>query len=180
MTDMTARHLPAILGAYDFSGRTRIVDVGGGQGVLPCAILECYPHVTGVLAALPAVVEDARELRGSSIAARCGFVGIDMFAAVPDDRAIYLLKDHSTMLAKGYWTLQNDNPSFPNVPPGSGHRQDITTFDYYTTAFSSDPNFFIDSNYAVPAERRFVARVVYEAVQWRENQATGASLYELP
>lgn len=84
------------------------------------------------------------------------------------------------MVAKGYWTLQNDNSSFPNVPASSGHRRDIITFDYYTKAFSSDPSFFSDTNYAAPAERRFVARVVYEAVKWRENQATGASIYELP
>jgi len=84
------------------------------------------------------------------------------------------------MVAKGYWTLQNDNSSFPNVPASSGHRQDIITFDFYTKAFSTDPSFFSDSNYASPAERRFVARIVYEAVKWRENQATGASLYELP
>ena len=84
------------------------------------------------------------------------------------------------MVAKGYWTLQNDNSSFPNVPVSSGHRQDIITFDFYTKAFSNDPSFFVDSNYAVSAERRFVARVVYEAVKWRESQASGASLYELP
>ena len=84
------------------------------------------------------------------------------------------------MIAKGYWTLQSDNSSFPNVPVASGHRRDIITFDFYTKAFSSNPNFFVDSNYAEPAERRFVARVAYEAVKWRENQASGASLYELP
>ncbi len=84
------------------------------------------------------------------------------------------------MVAKGFWQYQNDNGSFPNVPVSSGHRQDLVTFDFYTKAFSSDPSFFIDSNYAVSAERRFVARVIYETVKWRENQAAGASLYELP
>jgi len=82
------------------------------------------------------------------------------------------------MVAKGYWQYQNDDGSFPNVPASSGHRQDIITFNKYTNGALSQ--FFSDTNYANPAERRFVARVVYEAVKWRENQASGASIYELP
>jgi len=82
------------------------------------------------------------------------------------------------MVAKGYWQYQNDDGSFPNVPASSGHRQDIITFNKYTNGALSQ--FFVDTNYANPAERRFVARVVYEAVKWRENQASGASIYELP
>jgi hypothetical protein len=92
MTGMTARQVPAILAAYDFSECSRIVDVGGGQGGLLRAILERYPQTTGVLADLPTVVDDARELRGSAVADLCEFVGIDMFRSVPASGDTYLLK----------------------------------------------------------------------------------------
>lgn len=83
-----------------------------------------------------------------------------------------------SMVAKGYWQYRDDDGSFPEVPVSSGHRQDLVTFNYYTSGVLSQ--FFSGANYASDAERRFVARVVYEAVKWRENQASGASLYELP
>ena len=35
--------------AYDFSGITRLVDVGGGHGALLSTILEKYPQMKGVL-----------------------------------------------------------------------------------------------------------------------------------
>jgi hypothetical protein len=36
------------------------------------------------------------------------------------------------MVAKGYWTPQPDNPAhYPNVPAGSGHRQDLATYVHY-------------------------------------------------
>jgi hypothetical protein len=82
------------------------------------------------------------------------------------------------MVAKGYWTYQNDDGRFPNVPPSSGHRQDIVTFDIYTGGTLS--SYFADTNAGVAAERRFVARVMWEAVKWRETQVNGAAIYEVP
>jgi len=78
--------------AYDFSGFTRVVDAGGGQGSLLRAILERHPHVTGVLADLPAVVADAYDLRASAVAARCEIVGGDMFHSIPAGGDAYILK----------------------------------------------------------------------------------------
>ncbi|CAA9542216.1 MAG: hypothetical protein AVDCRST_MAG88-105, partial [uncultured Thermomicrobiales bacterium] len=45
------------------------------------------------------------------------------------------------MVAKGYWTLQRDDPRlYPNVPAGSGHRQDLTTYVHYAGAVpGTDP-----------------------------------------
>lgn len=81
------------------------------------------------------------------------------------------------MVAKGFWQYQNDDGSFPEVPPSSGHRVDIVTFNFYTRALT--PDFFSGSNYATAAERRFVARIVWEAVNWRETQVNGAAIYEV-
>ena len=49
-------YLAAIVGAYDFSKFERIVDVGGGYGLLLAAILAANPRLRGVLYDLPGVV----------------------------------------------------------------------------------------------------------------------------
>ena len=90
MTSSTS--VPAILGAFDFSGFMKIVDVGGGKGILLRGILERYPHATGVLCDLPSVVADAHELNASAVSARCEIVGGDMFNALPTGGDIYVLK----------------------------------------------------------------------------------------
>ncbi len=92
MTSGSHNDVPAILAAYDFSGCTTIVDVGGGHGALLRGILEHYPHLTGILCDLPAVVAAADELRKSSVANRCEFVGTDMFESVPANGDAYILK----------------------------------------------------------------------------------------
>jgi len=60
MSSTSARDLPSILGAYDFSGFDCIVDVGGGHGALLQAILHRHPAPRGILADLPLVVANAR------------------------------------------------------------------------------------------------------------------------
>ena len=44
-TDRFSGELTAVLSTYDFSGISRIVDVGGGQGGLISAILKANPEV---------------------------------------------------------------------------------------------------------------------------------------
>src|SRR5690606_13327982 len=50
----------AVAAAYDFSRYRRIVDVGGGRGVLLERILIATPNLRGVLFDLPDVIEQAR------------------------------------------------------------------------------------------------------------------------
>ena len=57
MTAKAAGDTAAVLAAYDFSGRRRIVDVGGGRGHLLHAVLEAAPQAQGILVDLPDVVE---------------------------------------------------------------------------------------------------------------------------
>ena len=90
MTSTTS--LPATLSAFDFSGFTKVVDVGGGQGTLLRGVLERYPHATGVLFDLPSVVADAHELKDPAVSARCEIVGGDMFEALPPGGDVYVLK----------------------------------------------------------------------------------------
>lgn len=45
MTNTSQSSAPAILAAYDFSGITKLVDVGGGHGFLLASILKAYPSI---------------------------------------------------------------------------------------------------------------------------------------
>jgi hypothetical protein len=92
MTSLSSVELSHILAAYDFSHFERIVDVGGGHGLLLHGILSACPRVHGVLVDQPSVVAGATALRTGAIAARCEVVGIDFFESVPQGADAYLEK----------------------------------------------------------------------------------------
>jgi SAM-dependent methyltransferase len=93
MADLTRRAIPAIVDAYDFTGRRRIVDVGAGRGHLVAALLARYPHLQGVIVELPALVEDARKvLEAAGVAGRCELVAGDYGVSLPRGGDVYLLK----------------------------------------------------------------------------------------
>jgi O-methyltransferase domain/Dimerisation domain len=78
---------------YDVTRFTRIVDVGGGQGVLLASLLEAAPQAVGVLFDRPEAIARARPLiieRG--LVERMEFVGGDFFTEVPPGGDLYLLK----------------------------------------------------------------------------------------
>jgi hypothetical protein len=86
----------ARLGAasYDFSKIGQVVDVAGGRGRLLATILECYPHLRGILFDLPHVIEDARLLiNDAGVTDRCAFVGGNFFEAVPKGGDAYILRN---------------------------------------------------------------------------------------
>ncbi|MFN8515669.1 MAG: methyltransferase [Chloroflexia bacterium] len=79
--------------AYDFAGVGRLVDVGGGHGLLLATILRAHPAMRGVLFDLPAVVAGAAPvLAEAGVTDRCEGVGGDFFATVPPDGDAYLLR----------------------------------------------------------------------------------------
>ena len=93
MTVMSAMAAEAVVATYDFSGLSRVVDVGGGQGRLIAAILRANPGLHGVLFDLPQVARGAaRLLAEAGVADRCEVAGGDMFEAVPEGGDLYLLK----------------------------------------------------------------------------------------
>src|SRR3984893_8031501 len=85
-------YLAAIVGAYDFSKFERIVDVGGGHGLLLARILFANPRLCGVLYDLPTVVAGASALRQEPISQRCEIIGGDFFKGVPAGADVYLCK----------------------------------------------------------------------------------------
>ena len=92
LTALSATVAEALVAAYDFSDRGRLVDVGGGQGQLLAAILRSNPTLRGTLFDLPPVVEGApRVLAEAGVADRCEVVGGDVFTGVPAGGGLYLL-----------------------------------------------------------------------------------------
>jgi hypothetical protein len=81
MADRSAREAAAVVAAYDFGRFRRLVDVGGGPGVLLRAVLAAAPGLDGLLFDRPEVVE------GSTLPAAGG----DFFTAVPGGADAYLL-----------------------------------------------------------------------------------------
>lgn len=81
MAARSAREADAVVAAYDFGGFRRLVDVGGGPGVLLRAILAATPGLDGLLFDRPEVVA------GATLPA----LGGDFFTAVPDGADAYLL-----------------------------------------------------------------------------------------
>lgn len=83
---------PAVAEAYDFSGVTTIVDVGGATGNLLTAILGKYPGSRGILYDLPHVVRDAPALiQARGVADRVTIESGSFFERVPDGGDAYLL-----------------------------------------------------------------------------------------
>src|SRR5262249_32759475 len=71
-----------------------VVDVAGGRGRLLATILESNPHLRGILFDLPHILADARQLFDEGdVGDRCTFVSGDFFAAVPEARNAYILRN---------------------------------------------------------------------------------------
>ncbi len=80
----SAQVLEALQGT-DLSNVRVFCDVAGGHGYMTCALLDAYPHISGVVFDLPDVVADRDVLWAHKLGleARCRYVGGDMFEGVP-------------------------------------------------------------------------------------------------
>jgi hypothetical protein len=93
MTSSSAFSGEAVLNGYDFSGISKLVDVGGGQGLLLARILQKYPQMKGVVYDVPPVVEGAKEImKQHDVADRGEIVGGDFFESVPEGGDAYIMK----------------------------------------------------------------------------------------
>lgn len=92
--DLSRMQNDAILGAYDFSWAKKIVDLGGGEGILTGAILKEYSTIKGVLLDRPRPIEKARALlTKEGVIDRCELVVGDLSESVPEEADIYLTKN---------------------------------------------------------------------------------------
>lgn len=132
MTNFSEQEAAAIIAAYDFSGITTVVDVGGGHGALLAAILKAYPRMHGVLFDLPSVIKDAgRLMEAEGVADRCERIPGDFFQSVPERGDLYMLKSviHDWEDDDAYALLKNCRKAVPDhgrllllervIPPGN-------------------------------------------------------------
>lgn len=87
MANRGAHEAADVVAAYDFGRFRRLVDVGGGRGVMLAAVLAATPGLAGVLFDRPEVVERAR----AGLPPGCEAVGGDFFRSVPGGADAYLL-----------------------------------------------------------------------------------------
>lgn len=93
MTSMSKGAGAAVVSSFDFSGIGKLVDVGGGHGLLLGAILSRYTEMKGTLYDAPAVVAGAAEvLAGYGVADRCEVTGGNFFEGAPAGGDAYILK----------------------------------------------------------------------------------------
>lgn len=93
MTSLSAGAVAAVVSAYDFSGISKLVDVGGGHGLLLASVLSKYPNMKGVLYDEPTVIQGAKDvLAAHGVADRCETVGGDFLRSAPAGGDAYILK----------------------------------------------------------------------------------------
>jgi hypothetical protein len=93
MTSISTAASAAIIDGYDFTGINKLVDVGGGHGMLLCSILEKYPQMSGMLIDAPSVITGTKEaIDARGLSQRCEAVAGDFFASVPAGGDAYIMK----------------------------------------------------------------------------------------
>ena len=79
--------------AYDFSGFSEIVDVGGGHGQLAREVLTLNPGMKGIVYDRPNVILETQvEIERAGLADRCQAVAGDFFESVPAGADCYALR----------------------------------------------------------------------------------------
>jgi hypothetical protein len=70
-----------------------------------------------------------------------------------------------TMVAKGYWQYQPDNPAlYAAVPASAGHRIDLATFVHYAGALPDVPEDQSFAGWFQSANRGWFARALWQAL----------------
>jgi hypothetical protein len=94
-TFMNERIVPiakAVCGAYDFSRAKKVVDIGGGGGLMLATILRENRHLNGVVQDLPSVIaSEGHIIEKMRVAERCKLVGLSFFDDVSAGGDIYIL-----------------------------------------------------------------------------------------
>jgi SAM-dependent methyltransferase len=136
MVAMTRMAVPAVLSAYNFSGISTLMDVGGGLGELMSAILREYPQMRGIVFDLPHCAEGARKnLADAGVGNRCEFIEGSFFESVPtgadaivmksiihdwnDERCVRILQNCHRALSPGARLMLIDKVMPENLEPGA-------------------------------------------------------------
>jgi hypothetical protein len=94
MTNLGRQVASAVSDAYDFSGFSTVVDVGGGHGAMMMTILRDHQALRGTVFDLPHVAQGtAQAIADAGFSDRCEVLGGDMFEGVPADGELYMLSN---------------------------------------------------------------------------------------
>jgi tRNA A58 N-methylase Trm61 len=116
MTELTRLVTPDILGSYDFSGISHLMDIGGGSGQLLGAIAQQNRKLRGTVFDLPRCAEAASKHLGQiGISDRVEFVAGDFFKSIPAIADAIILKSviHDWNDAHSISILQNCREALP-------------------------------------------------------------------
>jgi hypothetical protein len=92
MSTLSSMLAYAVLMAYDFTGISSIVDIGGGQGKLLETILQVNPDIRGTVFDTVSTIQRAKQQFGNNAwGRRCSYVTGDFFTSVPQGADAYLL-----------------------------------------------------------------------------------------
>lgn len=94
MAGITQGILRSVLPAYDFTQFPLIVDVGGGNGALLCAILKTAVNSKGIVYDFEGYTKDqaSKLIKENNLTERCSFEPGDFFKSVPAGASAYLMK----------------------------------------------------------------------------------------
>jgi SAM-dependent methyltransferase len=93
MSEGTLREASGIIGTYDFTQFSTIVDVGGGDGALLASILAATPALQGTLFDTgPGLAESGERLRAAGVEDRCEVAEGEFFDTVPPGADAYIMK----------------------------------------------------------------------------------------
>ena len=143
MTETKMVDYRPVVFAYDYTGLSKIIDVGGGHGTVLSMILDAYPTAKGVLFDSPSVVEGAKaHIEAAGLAGRCEVMRGDFFESVPgggdayilsqithdwpDEQAVVLLKNCHRAMAENGKLVVMDHVIRPGNAPSPGKMLDIT------------------------------------------------------
>ncbi len=93
MSNMTKMSLAHVLPAYDFKSFSTIVDIGGGNGTMLCAILNEAKTSAGLVYDEPYLKEQARRnIEQNGLSSRCSYAEGSFFDSVPTGGDLYIMK----------------------------------------------------------------------------------------
>jgi SAM-dependent methyltransferase len=92
MSNLSSMLAYAVLMAYDFTGISSIVDIGGGQGKLLEKLLQFNPDMRGTVFDISSTIQRSQQQLGNNARGRrCSYVTGDFFTSVPQGADAYLL-----------------------------------------------------------------------------------------
>ncbi len=94
MTELSRHVIGPVVESMDFSGYTRVTDVGGGRGALLSRILQLNPHLTGVLFDQPIVLNRAPQvLDQAEVSARVTLSPGSFFDKIPSGSDLFIISN---------------------------------------------------------------------------------------